>query len=256
MTLDEMRKYEWQVSWSGGKDSTATILLMRENNIPIKRIVYVRMMWDDNIPATLPIMTNFVDKTIELFKQWGLNVIVEYPKYTAVECMERVYKKSINPELLGKPYGIYAISRQYCMLMREKTNAISRISKNVQYDMIGYAINEKERIKRLGGGKQSILATLGITEDECFKICRKYKLLSPLYDLGVERDGCFFCPNISMKEVRMLEKTRPDLVKILYSIFGQYYDVYPYSLSLNRWYEYWLKNKGTKNKLINLTKNK
>lgn len=39
MTLEEMKQHEWDVSWSGGKDSTATIILMHENNIPIKKII-------------------------------------------------------------------------------------------------------------------------------------------------------------------------------------------------------------------------
>ena len=54
MTIDEMRLHKWTVSWSGGKDSTATVILMHENNIPIEKIIYVRMMYDDKLPATLP----------------------------------------------------------------------------------------------------------------------------------------------------------------------------------------------------------
>lgn len=29
MSIEEMRLHEWVVSWSGGKDSTATIILSR-----------------------------------------------------------------------------------------------------------------------------------------------------------------------------------------------------------------------------------
>lgn len=54
MTVDEMKGHEWSVSWSGGKDSTATIILMQEYGVPIKNITYVRMMYDDKTPATLP----------------------------------------------------------------------------------------------------------------------------------------------------------------------------------------------------------
>ena len=50
MSIDEMREHEWAVSWSGGKDSTATIILCHKYGIPIKRIVYVRMMYDEKTP--------------------------------------------------------------------------------------------------------------------------------------------------------------------------------------------------------------
>ena len=36
MTLEEMRKHEWAINWSGGKDSTATIIAC------IKKVYCVR----------------------------------------------------------------------------------------------------------------------------------------------------------------------------------------------------------------------
>ncbi len=74
MPLEEMRRHEWVVSWSGGKDSTATILLMHKYGVPIKQIIYVRMMFDDELPATLPIMTEFVDRAAGIFTSWGYDV--------------------------------------------------------------------------------------------------------------------------------------------------------------------------------------
>ena len=124
MTLDEMRQHEWIVSWSGGKDSTATIILMHENNIPIKEIVYVRMMYDDTIPATLPIMTNFVDKSKITLESWGYNVRIVYPDKTANDYMNATYKKSKYPDRIGKQYGITAFMRQMCKLEGEKEKAI------------------------------------------------------------------------------------------------------------------------------------
>ena len=49
MSIEEMREHEWEVPWSGGKDSTATILLMLEYGIPIRQVNHVRMMWDGDI---------------------------------------------------------------------------------------------------------------------------------------------------------------------------------------------------------------
>ena len=69
-----MKQYEWSISWSGGKDSTATVILCHEYGIPIKEIIYVRMMYDEELPATLPVMTDSVDNAIKIFKSWGYKV--------------------------------------------------------------------------------------------------------------------------------------------------------------------------------------
>ena len=36
MNIEEMKQHEWCISWSGGKDSTATVILCHEYGIPIK----------------------------------------------------------------------------------------------------------------------------------------------------------------------------------------------------------------------------
>lgn len=51
----------WIVPWSGGKDSTATIIVMLEQGLEIEKIVHVRMMATETLPATHKVMTDFVD---------------------------------------------------------------------------------------------------------------------------------------------------------------------------------------------------
>ena len=36
MNIEEMKQHEWCISWSGGKDSTATVILSHEYGITIK----------------------------------------------------------------------------------------------------------------------------------------------------------------------------------------------------------------------------
>lgn len=79
--------------------------------------------------------------------------------------------------------------------------------------MIGYAADETKRLHRLGKFQESILVTLGITEKECFDICRQYNLLSPWYDLGFNRDGCWFCPSVDKKTREYLRENCPDLIE-------------------------------------------
>lgn len=219
MTIDEMRQHEWVVSWSGGKDSTATIILMHENNVPIKKIVYVRMMWDDEIPATLPVMTDFVDHAAEVFRGWGYEVQIVKSYRTAKSLTEATCKRSKHPERIGKRYGIGAFSRGRCKFTSVKTSTVKKLQEPGAFAMIGYAVDEERRWKKtLGGGNQSIMVALNIIEEGTFSICKQYDLLSPLYELGIRRDGCFFCPNAARLERYYLHKNYPELAKLIYQI--------------------------------------
>lgn len=226
MTLEEMKKHEWSVSWSGGKDSTATIILMHEHGVPIKEIVYVRMMYDDTLPATLPVMTDFVDNAIKVFESWGYNVKVMKSIKTAEQIINAVYKRSKYPERNGKPYGVTGFARGLCTFTDAKQKTIKSLLDS-EYEMIGYASDEVERLHRLTDKKCSIMAVLGIAEQDTFDICRKYNLLSPLYELGVKRDGCWFCPNACKKEREMLRTEHPELVRKVYDMIEMCdYDLY------------------------------
>jgi hypothetical protein len=209
-----MRQHEWEVSWSGGKDSTATVILMHENNIPIKKITYVRMMWDEDIPATLPIMTSFVDMAAKVFESWGYLVEIIPSIRTAKSLCDDKYKKSKREEKNGNYYGVTSFARGMCRFTGYKVKTIKTLQKG-EYEMIGYSADELHRLHRLTDTKCSIMFELGITEEQTFDICKKYNLLSPLYDLGFKRDGCWFCPNAAAKERQYLRKNHPELVNLI-----------------------------------------
>lgn len=234
MDIQEMQKHEWIVSWSGGKDSTATIIKMLELNIPIKKIIYVRMMYTETIPATLPIMTNFVDKVVEQFKSIGLDVEIVKTK-PLIEFSQAKFVRSKTLERNGKTYGMYAFGRGFCKGTDTKQKTIKRITKQYEndYEMIGYACDEHERLHRLGGKKQSILVELGITEKECFGICAMEGLLSPLYELEFKRDGCWFCSNTSRFERFYIKNNYPEL----YALIKEQYKLTHFDMSnRNNWY--------------------
>lgn len=152
MSIEEMKKHKWSISWSGGKDSTATIILAHEQGIPIESITYVRMMFNDEIPATLPIMTDFVDNARDVFESWGYKVNFIKSQRTAFELSEKVFKKSIHNACNGQKYGVCAFCRGACRFQQEKPLAISKVTKSY-YELIGYAADETKRIYRLGGGQ-------------------------------------------------------------------------------------------------------
>lgn len=244
MSIEEMRKHEWVVSWSGGKDSTATIILCHKYGIPIKKIIYVRMMYNEDLPATLPVMVEFVDRAKEVFESWGYPMEIVKGVQTAQDFMNKVYFKSKYEYKNGNPYGVCAFCRGACKFTGVKTATIKKCSSGaVDYEMIGYASDEEERLIRLTDKKQSIMVTLGIKEADTFELCTEYNLLSPLYGRGFGRDGCWFCPNAAKAERAYLVKNHPELIReIVYMIEMCGYDVSTLSYR-NHWVEDYYKGK-------------
>lgn len=59
-------------SFSGGKDSTASIILAHEKGEPLDLILFSEVMFDENISRELPEHIDFIkNKCIPLFKSWG-----------------------------------------------------------------------------------------------------------------------------------------------------------------------------------------
>lgn len=236
MSIQEMRDHEWVVSWSGGKDSTATIILMHEFQVPIKEIVYVKMMYDDTTPATLPIMSSFIDNTIERFRQWGYKVRILKGDRNARYYTDCVYYKSRYHMKNGSPYGITAFSRKGCRFSAVKARSIADYQKSCEYyEMIGYAADETARIDRLIGKKYSILLELGVIEKVAYTICKNRNMLSPLYELGFTRDGCWFCPNAGKKEREYIKKYHPEL----YSKIIEMYKMVRFDIRETRYISNW-----------------
>ena len=82
----------------------------------------------------------------------------------------------------------------------------------VQY--VGIAADEPKRLARLSKkgniDKVSLLQKYGYTEDMAKQKCLEYGLLSPIYG-GGKRGGCWFCPNIRIKDFAKFKLAHPDL---------------------------------------------
>lgn len=203
---------KYNISWSGGKDSTATIILAHELKIPIDEIIYCRVMYNEYIPADLPIMTKFIDDSIKTFMEWGYKVRIVSPKKTAIDLAYTKYKRSKHVERNGKYYGATAFSRGHCIMSGLKIQALRKDGKG---SLIGIATDEQERLKRIRNPDRSIIAEQGLTEKDCFTLCRENNLLSPLYDTpGLTRGGCFFCPNVNNRGMQYIRENFPKLYSI------------------------------------------
>ena len=95
-----------------------------------------------------------------------------------------------------------------------KVSVLNKWAKSavVHTQILGIAADETKRIgHKTNQGKFLPLIDWGITEAECFNICRKEDLLSPAYNKGRKRLGCWFCHNQRIAELRRLRNEYPEL---------------------------------------------
>lgn len=73
-------------SWSGGKDSTASIILAHENNEPLDLIIFSEVMFDRNTSGELPEHIDFIkNKAIPIFDRWGYKTIILHSDKTYMD---------------------------------------------------------------------------------------------------------------------------------------------------------------------------
>ena len=202
-------------SCSFGKDSVAQIIVARYFKEPIDEIVYSEVMFKDDISGEFPEHRDFIyNVAIPKFERaFGIKTIVVRSDKTMWDIFHTVRTKGVNEgKLRGFPIpGLCDINRDL------KIPPIKQYLKDqgeiVQY--VGIAADEIKRLERLEGtNKLSLLAKYGIKEIDCVDICKEAGLLSPIYDFA-RRNGCFFCPNASMKELFYIYKNHKDLWNLL-----------------------------------------
>ena len=205
-------------SWSGGKDSTAAIILDHIHGLPPSTVVFCEVMYDrkHGISGELPEHIDFVKNVaIPKFREWGFTVDVIHSETDYLDNFFHVISKSRNGNN-GKMRGFPLSGR--CTINRDcKLKPIHdyykraglKPSEYTQY--VGIAIDEPDRLERLRGtNKVSLLEVYGYTEEMALELCREYGLLSPVYQFTT-RGGCWFCPNQRISEMAHLKEHRPDL---------------------------------------------
>lgn len=201
-------------SWSGGKDSTASIILAHEHNEPLDLIIFSEVMFDENISGELPEHIDFIkNKAIPVFESWGYEVKILHAKLNYIDIFMREPTKGKNFGM-GKKTG-FPMSRK-CQINKSVKilpikNFLSSIDEEfAQY--IGIAVDEPVRMERIvdSENKVSLLEKYGYTEQMALDLCKKYDLLSPIYDFS-PRGGCWFCPNMRYAQLKHLRTHHPDL---------------------------------------------
>ena len=204
-------------SFSGGKDSLATVILAHENKEPLDLILFAEVMFDKKISGELPEHMDFIkNKAIPLFNEWGYKTEILHGKKTYMDIFmaePTKGKRKGSGMKVGFPMmGKCAVNKP-CKI-RPINDRIKQLGEVKQY--VGIAADEPGRLEKLENtNKISLLAKYGYTEKMAFDLCSDYGLLSPIYKIA-KRGGCWFCPNMRPCQVRNIRDNHPELwIKLL-----------------------------------------
>lgn len=204
------------LSWSGGKDSSASIALCYENGIYLDGVVMSEVMFDHsrNISGENPKHIKWVYEVAKpTIEKMGYPVIIVRDKEDYVSLFNHRLEKSKFSERIGKKSG-FPIAGMCAINDRLKMRPLRKFFKSIGVceQIVGIAFDEPERLDRLHTKKNrwSILERKEVIEANTYPLCVKYNLLSPTYDKR-KRGGCWFCPNCEVKEFANFAKEYPEL---------------------------------------------
>lgn len=196
------------ISFSGGKDSTAMLLVMLERGDPIDHVVAFDTGWE--FPA-------MIDHWDSVEKYTGIKITRLRPEQSFDYWLfDRPITAKNGPDK-GKIHrhgnGWPSWTRRWCT--REKVNSITRHLKGIEnpISFIGFASDEKHRLigRVCKIPERYPLMELGISEADALQICKKHGFnWGGLYD-HFNRVSCFCCPLQRIGELRKLRKNFPDL---------------------------------------------
>ena len=154
-------------SWSGGKDSTAAIILSHIHNLPPSTVIFSEVMFDKKrgISGELPEHIDFIkNRAIPVFEEWGYTVEILHATKDYLDCFHQIITKSKNPLRNGRKSG-FPIGGMCTINSRIKIKAIQDYLKNVNggfVQYVGIAADEPARLTRLDGIKYHYLPNMAI----------------------------------------------------------------------------------------------
>lgn len=194
------------VSFSGGKDSTLMLLLMLEKGMPIDEIIFA------DTGMEFQELYDYIERIEGVI---GRKVTKLKPNITWDELFFRPKRKGKN---LGKPM-FFPMTMACNMNAYLKRAPISKYYRSIEGEYtvyIGIAKNEPERYERLKPNEKAPLYKWGIDENFVIQELKRRGLHNPLYDT-FDRLGCYTCPNINLKELRLMRKRYPaEYAKLLW----------------------------------------
>lgn len=204
------------LAWSGGKDSSASIAVCHEKGIHLDGVVMSEVMFDHsrNISGENPKHIKWVYEVAKpIIEKMGYPVIILRDKEDYLSLFNHLITKSKVVDRIGKKRG-WLIGGMCVANDRLKMRPLREFFKSVGdcEQLVGIALDEPMRLERIHSKPYtwSILEQEGIVESDTYDICKKYNLLSPIYQTR-SRGGCWFCPNCEVKEFANFAKEYPEL---------------------------------------------
>lgn len=203
--------------WSGGKDSTASVILCHEHGLQIDEIIMSEVMFDKDFTGENPLHMEWVYNVAKpLFESWGYRVTVLRSERTYLDEFYHVIKKATkHPQHNGMKYGFPVYNR--CSIRRDlKIRPIeqykARKYRSGYDELMGICADEPKRLRTMHKNPSafSVLENYGYTEAMCMELCREYNLLSPAYQFS-DRQGCFFCANAQKAEMEFVKNRHPEI---------------------------------------------
>lgn len=186
-------------SCSFGKDSIATILLALEHKEPLDLVIFSEVMFchKRGISGEQPEHIKWIYETA-IPKLESMGVKVEVLRDERDFC-SMFFHKATKGKRIGRPLGFPMAGK--CAINSEvKIRPIKRWlkSKSQEFEIhqyIGIALDEEKRLERMHKypDKISLLEKYRYTEDDAYRLCTEYGLLSPLYQ-RFSRGGVLVLP--------------------------------------------------------------
>lgn len=213
------------VSFSGGKDSTAMLLRMLEENMPVDEILFCDTGKD------FPDMLFHIEKVDEYIKKNYNKSITKLKDEKSFDYYMFEHEKTRGKNKGKKGYGWATMRCRWCTTIL-KNNVIHRYLSNHKdegyEEYIGIAYDEQERIK----DKNYPLADWKMTEKDCLEYCyNKGFDWNGLYE-HFDRLSCWCCPLKNLKELKILYKYYPELWQELKEMDKKSYNKFKYNYSV------------------------
>lgn len=204
------------VSLSGGKDSSAMLLMMIEKQMPIDIILFC------DTGLEFPLMYDHLDKLEKTINMPITRVRAEKPY--EYYFLESPVKRKHETEFIKKfgsnhkGYGWAGPKMRWCTSVlkdtpRERFLRPLREKYEIK-EYIGIAADETYRLKRKRNQNPNHIHPLvewGITEADCLKYCYNHGFdWGGLYEI-FKRVSCWCCPLQSLSELRKLRQHYPGL---------------------------------------------
>lgn len=143
-----------KVGWSGGKDSTASVLLHLEQGDKVKAVCYIPMFTKD-IPLITKKHYEFIMNTAERLRQMGAEVHI----VSGMTYWDYVTQITTRGKYKGQMRGFPCVIAGKCGFQRDsKVKAVSNFDVgDFDYLDIGIAYDETKRHSQLTADKRSIL---------------------------------------------------------------------------------------------------